>query len=696
MRIFILHEELMSVSQWLKREQQDYDIWKTIYQHSPQPTLVGSLDDVILEVNTAARELLKLGDENIKGQCLNNIIARLSAPLQSMIRINCSTVNSYKEPFKIIYLQNIYDQNYSERLLLFFATTLKSLDFPSNISLNLRSMMSETANLAVKSFSDWCRIDILEESGLKLKAIGHSSSDQKPFLEEFEFNESDNADDLFSPLKVIRSGINVFESTITNNSLQRLGPTSKNLQILQEMGVNSYICVPIKTSDNILGCISLGRSSDKPKFDSLDLIMAEEFASKVGINIERAQLYKNLEEMKSKADAANQTKTNFLANVSHEIRTPLGAILGFSELLTTGDQSSQDYLNWKAKIRSNSKYLLKIIDDILDLSKVEAGKLNIEIASLNFKRLLRNVYEDAKNRASDKPVQIEFALEEAMPRYIFSDETRLSQILSNIVGNSIKFTNEGYVHLKVGWLKEPRELLLFEISDSGIGIADDQNSSLFMPFSQADASYTRKYGGTGLGLALSRNLARELGGDLTLQQSALGKGTTFWITIDPGKVNKKDVFTELTFDDPPPMVEEEPTNNNQALRNKQILLVEDSSDIRILIKRFLEGAGASVVLATNGEEGIQAAKEKDFDVILMDIQMPVKDGCAATCELRSLGYNGLIVALTAHAMKEEYECCIKAGYDAHLSKPIRRQDLITSILKFEQSHKETKFKAIRI
>lgn len=686
----------MSVSQWLKREQQDNDIWKTIYQHSPQPTLVGSLDDVILEVNAAARDLLKLSEENIKGQRLSNIIARLSTPQQSMIRFNSSIINSYNEPFKVIYLQNIYEQKFSERLLLFFATTLKSLDFPSNISLNLHSMMSETANLSVKSFADWCRIDILEQNGLKLKAIGHSSPEQKLTLEELDLNEYDNVDDLFSPLKVIRSGNNVFESIITRNSLQHLRLTSKNLQILLEMGINSYICVPIKTSDNILGCISLGRSYDKPKFDSIDLIMAEEFASKVGINIERTQLYKNLEEMKTKADVANQTKTNFLANVSHEIRTPLGAILGFSELLTAGDQSSQDYLNWKAKIRSNSRYLLKIIDDILDLSKIEAGKLNIEIASLNLKQLLRNVYEDAKSRACDKPVQIEFSLEEAIPRYIFSDETRLSQILSNIVGNSIKFTNEGYVHLKVRWLKNTRELLLFEISDSGIGIADDQSSSLFMPFSQADASYTRKYGGTGLGLALSRNLARELGGDLTLEQSVPGKGTTFWITIDPGKVNKKEVFTELTFDDPPQIAEEEPTNSNQPLKDKQILLVEDSSDIRILIKRFLEGAGARVVLATNGEEGLQAAREKSFDIILMDIQMPVKDGCTATCELRSLGYNGLIIALTAHAMKEEYECCIKAGYDGHLSKPIRRQDLITSILKLEQSHKETKFKAIRI
>lgn len=676
----------MSEGHGLNQGPQNIEMWQTMFYNSPQPTLIGAANDDIYEANQAARELLKIDSENIKNQSLTSLISRLDKSVQSMLRISRTSITINQKPFLIFFLQDIHEQKFSERLLLFFATTLKSLDFPSNFSLNFSAMISETARLAVKNMADWCRIDILHESDLKLEALAYSNSFQKN-LEEFEKLDFNDASDLFYPSEVLRSGTPVFESNLSTTTTNNLPLTSETFALFQKMKLSSYICVPIKTADNILGCISLGRSCDKPSFDAIDVIIAEEFASKVGVNVERTQLYKSLEDMKKKADAANQAKTNFLANVSHEIRTPLGAIIGFSELLTSTHRDGKDYFNYKEKIKSNSGYLLRIIDDILDLSKVEAGKLNIEITSLDLSLLLRNVYETTKDRTNGKPVRIEFSLKEPMPRYIFSDETRLTQILSNIVGNSIKFTHEGFVRLSVGWLKEPRELLLFEVSDTGVGISDTQLSNLFKPFSQADASYTRKYGGTGLGLALSRNLARELGGDLTLHHSDLGQGATFWITIDPGKVNKQQVFSELILNDPSPASEENVKNDSSLLNNKQILLVEDSSDIQILIKRFLEAAGANITLASNGEEGIQVAQTKSFDLILMDIQMPVKDGCEATLELRRNGYNGLIIALTAHAMKEEHECCVKAGYDAHLCKPIRRRDLIANILKIERAFK---------
>ncbi|MGZ3772286.1 MAG: ATP-binding protein [Pseudobdellovibrionaceae bacterium] len=682
----------MSDDQELNQRLLNIDTWKAMYFNSPQATLIGSSEELIYEVNLAARKLLNLGSENIQGLSLNSLIERLDKPVKSMIHINRSSISINQEPLLIIYLQDIHEQKFSERLLSFFATTLKALDFPLTLSFNLKAMLEETAHVAIKNMADLCRIDLLQDSKLKLESLAHINLPIPISTCQFEYlTTSDDADDLFNPLKVIRSGVSVFESNIYNNVSLNQGPSSKNFELLDKLKLSSYICVPIKTADKVLGCLSLARNDLKQNFDAIDLIMAEEFASKIGVNIERAQLYKNLEELTRKADAASQAKTNFLANVSHEIRTPLSAILGFSELLTSADRSPQDYLNYKSKIRSNSEYLLRIIDDILDLTKVEAGKLVIEKNRINLKALLGNVYEIALDRASGKNIAVEFRISEPIPLYIYSDEIRLSQILSNIIGNSVKFTNEGYVQVNVSLKMNPatnQELLLVEVIDTGIGISEDQFSSLFKPFSQADASYTRKYGGTGLGLALSRNLAKELGGDLTLRQSDLGMGSTFWITINPGKVDKQETFTELTPNFPIQNTEESQLNPNLPLKNKRILLVEDSTDIQLLFKRFLEGAGATVILAGNGDEGIKAAQNEVFHAILMDVQMPVKDGIEATRELRSQGYDGLIIALTAHAMKEEHEFCAKAGYNAHLTKPIRRSDLISNILKLAQIHKQ--------
>lgn len=672
---------------------QNNDLWKNVYFASPQPILIGGSDDSIYDLNLAAKKILGLENEDIVGKKVHELISRIEDPFRSFIRVNRSVISDDKENFFIFYLQDINNSDFSDRLLLFFATTLKSLDFPSDLSLDFTAMISKTGHVAIKSFCDWCQIDLIRGSGVSTEAVASANTVLLPSLPKLQ-NDFFDVDDSLNPLKVIRSGAAVLVPNIAQDLEKQQPFVSPNFMTFQKGGINSYICVPIKKGSITLGCVSFGRSKEKDSFDSIDLIMAEEFATKVGFNIERAQLYQNLEELKRKADAANQAKTNFLANVSHEIRTPLGAIIGFAELLTNTDQSNPDYLKWKEKIRSNSGYLLRIIDDILDLSKVEAGKINLEITKINLSNMLCNVYETAKDRATDKPVQLVFAAKEPIPNFIYTDETRLTQILNNIVGNAIKFTNEGFVQLTVGWEKGNSDLLVFEIRDSGIGISNTQRHNLFKPFSQADTSLTRQYGGTGLGLALSRNLARQLGGEVILENSELQKGSIFKVTINPGKFDKCDVFQELIFDVPVTGTEhEQGPGITLPLKDKRILVVEDSSDIQILIKRFLEGAGATIVSALNGEEGVKLALSDNYDVILMDVQMPFKDGCEATRELRGMGYEGLIIALTAHAMKEEYDSCAKAGYDAHLSKPIRRKDLIANIIKFEREHQKKQIKS---
>lgn len=672
---------------------QNNELWRNLYFQGPQPTLIASLDDIIYDINLAARKFLNVGEENINAKSLSDLLDRIDKNNRSMVRVQKTFIQIEQQDFSIIYLQDIREQKFFERMLSFFATTLKSLDVTFNPTNNDSPMLPETARLAVKEMCDWCCISLLKDSEVKVVAIASADPELEKFSDEVtQFRHDPN--DPCGPLKAIRSGTAIFKSCFKDQLLTGHPQNLFSLSLYHKMDLHSLIVLPIKTTENVIGAITFARSGCGFSFDNIDLIMAEEFASKLGLNIERAQLYKSLAEMKNAADAANQAKTNFLANVSHEIRTPIGAIIGFSELLLTSNQSQQDRLAWGAKIRNNSNHLLRLIDDILDLSKVEAGKLSIEINRVDLKKLLSDVYSAAKERASEKTIKLEFNLAQPMPRYIFSDETRLAQILINIVGNAIKFTNEGYVKLRVGWFSfifpefKPSptspDLICFEVSDTGIGVSEEQISNLFLPFSQADASYTRLFGGTGLGLALSRNLARELGGDLILCKSELGKGSIFKILVNPGKINKQQIFKDLAFDYRPP-VQETAEDQSLSLENVKILLVEDSIDIQFLVKRFLEGAGATVKLAMNGEEGIKAVHSESFNIILMDVQMPIKDGYEATKELRASGYKGLIVALTAHAMKEEHNRCLEAGFSAHFSKPVRRKDLIFNITRLLSS-----------
>jgi signal transduction histidine kinase/CheY-like chemotaxis protein len=660
------------------------EIWRETFFTSPQAMLIATADETLLEINDSARELLNLGNEDLNSETVDGLIGRLSAALKKMIRMQRVSVQGAPTEYLLIYLYDAREQIYSERLLSFFATTLKSLDNPSSLSTNCLAVLSQAARIAVQDLCEWCRIDLRQDLLLGRGVVAHSNISLEPLLHDLQKIEFENPDDLLSPLRVIRSGISVFKENVSTDLLQTLSVAPRTFALLQRMGLRSYICVPIRRAEDTIGSIVFARSSKSTDFDAIDLMMAEEFAVKVGVNLERALLYKNLAEMKTAAESANRAKTNFLANVSHEIRTPLGAILGFSELLVGANSNQIDHQEWGSKIRNNSGHLLRLIDDILDLSKVEVGKLDLEIKKLDLRRILQDIYGFANSKAAPKRVKVEFVINEPLPRFIFSDETRLSQVLANIVGNAIKFTREGYIRVLIS--KSDENLLSFEVSDSGIGVNESQANLLFQPFTQADASHTRQFGGTGLGLALSRNLARGLGGNLILKASEPGKGSTFLITIHPGEIVSAETFQELGSYKTTLTTDAPEEDLSKALARKKILLVEDSTDIQALVKRFLEGAGAQIILAGNGDEGVRAALAEKFDAVLMDVQMPIKDGCQATQELRDRGYKGLIIALTANAMKEEQDRCLAAGFDAHLSKPMRRQDLIRNISRLSEAY----------
>jgi len=387
---------------------------------------------------------------------------------------------------------------------------------------------------------------------------------------------------------------------------------------------------------------------------------------------------------KEVAESATQTKSAFLANMSHEIRTPLGAVIGFSELLTRAETTFSDKNNFIEIIRRNGKFLSDIINDILDLSKVEAGKLDVESRESGIADIILESMSLLKLQASEKGIELKISYEHPLPKKIKTDPLRLRQILLNVLGNSIKFTEQGFVHATVKLISyEGKPKLAFIVEDTGRGISAEQAKNLFKPFSQGDESTKRRFGGTGLGLVLSKRIASLLGGDLVLTKSEVGKGSTFTLTIDPGPTDKTSFFEssdQLSTPQPKQLMLDQ-----ERLEGVKILLAEDSIDNQMLICKLLTMAGAQVDTAENGKVALEKARQGKYDVLLMDLQMPVMDGYHATSELRKEGYRTPIIALTAHALKEERARCLASGFDDHISKPINLNSLISSIAHFSQT-----------
>lgn len=412
-----------------------------------------------------------------------------------------------------------------------------------------------------------------------------------------------------------------------------------------------------------------------PEIDGTDRVIAW-IGTCVDIH-DRKLVEKELLEAKKMAVSANIAKTQFLANMSHEIRTPLSAILGFAELLLNPHLSYEERVQNINTICRSGEQLLKIIDEILDISKVEAGYLEIEKMDVDIAPVLNDLKTLMGLKAQAKGVGLEFKLISPIPQRVTTDPTRLRQILMNMISNALKFTKLGKVTLEVEWIKEG-SVFRFRVRDTGMGIEKEQAEKLFQPFVQVDSSTTRRFGGTGLGLALSRRLAQALGGNVYLESSEIGVGSVFVVDIQAPPVTEAPFLKSLE-ELPAPPLKTDAVEKEESLEGVKVLLVEDAPINQILIGRFLTGAGAQVDFAENGLEGVRKALSGDYGVVLMDIQMPQMDGYEATATLRKQGYPRPIIALTAHALKEDRDRCLQVGCTDHLTKPIDRKRLLSQI-----------------
>jgi len=383
------------------------------------------------------------------------------------------------------------------------------------------------------------------------------------------------------------------------------------------------------------------------------------------------QTRRELEKARVAAESANAAKSSFLANISHEIRTPMTAVLGFTEILfqEVKDPAARAHLR---VIQRNGEHLVMLINDLLDLSKIEAGGLALSAQPTNFIEMIYELCKLLRVRIEDKKIEMHVEVDDDVPEWVLVDPLRVQQLLTNLIGNAIKFTHEGSVRVSVARLEN--DMLQVQVRDTGVGIAPERLEAIFDPFEQADASTTRQFGGTGLGLAISRRLARLMGGDLTVE-SELGKWSLFTLTFAAPGAEPRKV-------DPP--AEELDTTN---LCGSLVLYAEDGPDNQKLISHHLERAGAKVLLADDGVKALEMFKRlrkegRTPNLVLTDIQMPEMDGLQLTRALREEGCQTPIIALAASVMRTDIERCLQAGCDDCLAKPIRRDVLLEACAKW--------------
>ncbi|MGZ6486394.1 MAG: response regulator [Pseudobdellovibrio sp.] len=529
-------------------------------------------------------------------------------------------------------------------------------------SLDFENTVAQAATIFIPQLASWSSILIMDEvtSRLTFAECVHQESKKHEKLTIFFRNEIEK----FILRPTVMNSLR--EGKLTVESDPDTFPDEPYL-----------IHMPLIQRAEVIGLITLGSSHE---FSPEDIQIAEEISHRACSALRNARAYEkilNIENelirAKQLAESANKAKSNFLANMSHEIRSPISAILGFADLLSLPEQTEEERLQWCERIKHNGQHLLRLINDILNLAKVESGQFAIENQTVDLIGFINDIEVSNGTLARDKKLDFNFFLESPVPEKFLTDPTRLKQITNNVIGNAVKFTEKGSVSIRMGFMKAPG-LLYFDIVDTGPGLTEKQSSQIFQPFVQADTEHAKRHGGTGLGLALSLKLARLLDGDLELLSSTPGQGSKFRILIKPEIAQGTRFIEQLTKKTAEVGTKNIPSKT--LLKNKKILVVDDSRDNQYLMKTILSLKGAEVIIAEKGEEVLSLGNLDAFDVVLMDIQMPGIDGNETTIELRKRGFKKPIVAFTANALPQDRELSLQAGCDRHITKPVDQNELM--------------------
>ncbi len=675
-----------------------------LFKASPQPMWVLSADTFyFLEVNDAAiiqhgysidvfRSLsffdicsqgdfqkgIIFGEEKLPAtQNIKKCLSTLRLPSQQIIDVEISTnkiLYKGKEAYLCLVMDISEKKKTEEALRLLSKTGVVLAE-----SLDYETIVKTAAVLVLESLADICIIDLYDELSepsqifKRMLSMHRDLSKDRMAAQLKSFPPLAKAGNLIYDVVVSRQGRNIPE--ITQQDHEDTEINRKYFQLLKMMDCHSAIVAPLESHESVFGVISLIRTGLREAFIESDKALAEEFARRTSLAIENARLYQRVQK-------ASDAKTQFLANISHEIRTPLGAVVGFSEILMNNGTTKEERLHYLEIIHRNGRQLSELIGELLDLSKIESGKLDLNMSEISPRDLIDDVLLLLAFRAADKCLRIEVDIADNVPRKLVSDQLRLKQILINILGNAIKFSATGTVRIRQRLqMIESNPYIAIEVQDNGIGIAPENQKKLFQAFAQADNTTTRRFGGSGLGLFLSKKLAQALGGDVELTSSEVGQGSTFRITFRADEAASSiRPRADSKFPAQCDLGAPSKTKNHSMAR---VLVVEDLPDNQVLIKKLFKREAIAVEFANNGLEAIQKGSENTYDLIMMDIQMPIMDGYAATTRLRKMGLQTPIVALTAHAFREDREKCLAAGCDDYITKPIdpnHLRELIRSYL----------------
>ncbi len=462
------------------------------------------------------------------------------------------------------------------------------------------------------------------------------------------------------PAASVINNASIFTGRISTDAVEQLSPNAK--LILKHNPMASLLVCPLEIENRAIGCIFFSARNEAFELSKSDIKSIERYVTQLGTAIRNAELFHEAEESRAEAEAANETKGAFLANMSHEIRTPMNAIIGLTGLCLETELTSkqEDYL---VKVDGAANALRTIIDDILDFSKLEAGKFEIESIPFSLNDVLDNLATICMVRCQEKHLELVFQRDPALPDTLLGDPTRLGQILINLAGNSIKFTEEGQIVVEARQvdLDDDRVAVRFDVRDSGIGMNEEQLGRLFKSFSQADSSISRQYGGTGLGLAISQQLTELMGGEIEVS-SEPGVGSSFHFTLE---------FPVADVEVERPAKGDEPQGLN-------VLVVDDNEASRDILKEYLESFGYSVTLAESGEEALEIMQPThSFDLVLLDWMMPGMTGLDVALAIREAKSPPKIVLLSAWTMPSREH---RAIVDAFMSKPIKPSALLDTIM----------------